>query len=47
MEFEEVAAHFGYSLGVGAIPVKQFAYHRPSTATGRRSGARSCCRTPG
>jgi ribonuclease R len=26
MEFEEVAAHFGYSLGIGAIPVKKFAY---------------------
>ena len=26
MEFEEVAAHFGYSLGVGAIPVKKFAF---------------------
>ena len=26
MEFEEVAAHFGYSLGVGAIPVKRFAF---------------------
>jgi ribonuclease R len=25
-DFEEVAAHFGYSLGVGAIPVKKFAY---------------------
>lgn len=24
MEFEEIAAHFGYSLGVGAIPVKRF-----------------------
>ncbi len=24
MEFEEVAAHFGYSLGVGAIPVQRF-----------------------
>ena len=24
VEFEEVAAHFGYSLGVGAIPVKRF-----------------------
>jgi ribonuclease R len=24
MEFEELAAHFGYSLGVGAIPVKRF-----------------------
>jgi ribonuclease R len=26
MDFEEVAAHFGYSLGVGAIPVKKFSY---------------------
>jgi ribonuclease R len=25
MEFEEIAAHFGHSLGVGAIPVKRFA----------------------
>jgi ribonuclease R len=25
LEFEEIAAHFGYSLGVGAIPVKKFA----------------------
>jgi VacB and RNase II family 3''-5'' exoribonucleases len=24
MEFEEIAAHFGYSLGVGAVPVKRF-----------------------
>ncbi len=24
MDFEELAAHFGYSLGVGAIPVKRF-----------------------
>ena len=24
MEFEEIAAHFGYSLGVGAIPVRRF-----------------------
>ena len=26
LEFEEVAVHFGYSLGVGAIPVKRFAF---------------------
>src|SRR5579871_1695362 len=26
LEFEEVAAHFGYSLGVGAIPVKKFSF---------------------
>jgi ribonuclease R len=26
LEFEEVAAHFGYSLGVGAIPVQKFGY---------------------
>jgi ribonuclease R len=25
MEFEEVAAHFGYSLGIGAVPVRKFA----------------------
>ena len=25
MEFEELAASFGYSLGIGAIPVKRFA----------------------
>jgi ribonuclease R len=24
MEFEQVAAHFGYSLGAGAIPIKKF-----------------------
>jgi len=24
MEFEEIATHFGYSLGIGAIPVKRF-----------------------
>jgi ribonuclease R len=24
LEFEEIAAHFGYSLGIGAIPVKKF-----------------------
>ncbi|MGH7714553.1 MAG: ribonuclease R family protein, partial [Vulcanimicrobiaceae bacterium] len=24
MEFEEIAVHFGYSLGIGAIPVKRF-----------------------
>jgi len=26
MEFEEVATHFGYTLGVGAIPVKKFSF---------------------
>jgi ribonuclease R len=34
MEFEEVAAHFGVSLGIGAIPVKKFRYsdkHRDGT----------------
>jgi len=24
MDFEEIAAHFGYSLGIGAIPIKRF-----------------------
>ena len=36
MEFEEVASHFGYSLGVGAIPVQRFAY-----ADKRRDGHRT------
>jgi ribonuclease R len=38
MEFEEVAAHFGYSLGVGAIPVKKFRYtdRRGDTTKKRR-----------
>ena len=34
MEFEEAAVHFGYSLGVGAIPVKKFGFtdkHRDGT----------------
>ncbi len=34
LEFEEAAAHFGYSLGVGAIPVKKFGLtdrHRDGT----------------
>ena len=34
MDFEEVAAHFGYSLGIGAIPVKKFGItdrHRDGT----------------
>ena len=30
MEFEELAAHFGYSLGVGAVPVEEI--HAPRTA---------------
>ena len=38
MEFEEVAAHFGYSLGVGAIPVKKFGYHRQAPRRHARSG---------
>ena len=49
MEFEEVAAHFGYSLGVGAIPVKQFAYHRQAprrqqAAARRRAAAIRACK---
>jgi len=35
LEFEEVAAHFGYSLGIGAIPVKKFA-----VTDRRRDGAK-------
>jgi ribonuclease R len=38
MEFEEIAAHFGYSLGVGPIPVKRFSLvnrHRDGSQTRR------------
>ena len=35
MEFEEVAAHFGYSLGMGAMPVKRF-----PVVTRRRDGTK-------
>ncbi len=39
-EFETIAAAFGYSLGVGALPVKRFSYtdqRRPSRAPGPRT----------
>jgi ribonuclease R len=44
LEFEEVAAHFGYSLGVGAIPVKKFSY-RDKRRDGR--GERKHIELPG
>jgi len=40
MEFENLAAGFGYSLGVGAIPVERFrmkADHRAARGTGKRA----------
>jgi ribonuclease R len=40
LDFEAVAAHFGYSLGVGAIHVKKFAYtdkHRDGTKKRRET----------
>jgi ribonuclease R len=40
MEFEQLAAGFGYSLGVGAIPVQKFrmrADHREKRGTGQRA----------
>ena len=36
LEFEEVAAHFGYSLGIGAMPVKRFAYTEKRGRDGRK-----------
>jgi ribonuclease R len=36
MDFEEIAAHFGYSLGIGAIPVKRF-----PVAQKRRDGSKT------
>ena len=35
MEFEEVATHFGYSLGIGALPVKRIAIRERNRATKR------------
>ena len=35
MEFEEVAAQFGYSLGMGAIPVTKHRYQRGSRRVGK------------
>jgi ribonuclease R len=37
MDFEEIAAHFGYSLGIGAIPVKRFPVPQRQPQ-GRRDG---------
>ena len=40
MDFEEIAAHFGYSLGVGALPVKKFSgveKRHTRNGTGRHS----------
>ena len=36
LEFEEVAAHFGYSLGIGAMPVKRFGYTEKRGRDGRK-----------
>ncbi len=40
MDFEEIAAHFGYSLGIGALPVKKFniSERRPHSRSGGRKG---------
>ena len=35
MEFEEMAAHFGYSLGIGAMPVKRFGIPSAGATAGR------------
>ena len=36
--FEEIAAHFGYSLGVGALPVKRFEMHGDKRERMRHGG---------
>ena len=36
MEFEDIAAQFGYSLGVGSVPVSRHRYHEKKTQ-GRKS----------
>src|SRR5689334_3126911 len=38
-EFETIAAGFGYSLGVGAFPVKRFNVRDPQHGRGSRGGA--------
>jgi ribonuclease R len=40
MDFEEIAAHFGYSLGVGALPARKFdlTVRRPHSKSGGRKG---------
>ena len=37
LEFEDIAAHFGYSLGAGAAPVKRFPARGAGNAEHRRS----------
>jgi len=47
MDFEEIAVHFGYSLGIGAIPVKRFpvvdrrAHSKTGGQRGKASGGRN------
>ncbi len=36
LEFEEMAKHFGYSLGIGAMPVKRFGYTEKRGKDGRK-----------
>jgi ribonuclease R len=40
MDFEEIAAHFGYSLGVGTLPARKFdlTIRRPQSKSGGRKG---------
>ncbi len=40
MDFEEIAAHFGYSLGIGALPARKFdvTIRRPHSKSGGRKG---------
>ncbi|MGI8771876.1 MAG: ribonuclease R family protein [Acidobacteriaceae bacterium] len=36
IDFEEIAAHFGYSLGLGALPVKRVQFRPVQSHSGRR-----------
>ncbi len=40
MDFEEIATHFGYSLGIGALPVKRFNVTERRRAGSRHDGRR-------
>ena len=42
MEFEDLASHFGYSLGIGSIPVKRFKCRIAGAKAAVRT-ARLCC----
>ena len=47
MEFEDLAARFGYSLGLGALPVKRFPMRGPQARRPQESARTSSAPTSG